>query len=402
MIKGLPRPFLWTEIKTMDEFLKGDFLTEVLYGTFKDLHGSLFLPYVDEVAFFNELFYQLTRYYYEKPKPDDYIRYVADIRSNLGQVCYADLVMIMMFHYCRLKNISYPIDNDGFMRTVRFEQEQKEYWQFFSTIKSTVFRWIELVPYPQKPCPVAPRKLDKMKLNWDEITHDYNLSAVKEILNLWNSDEDKRAVASMIRGDMRKISTNFPLSQKYNDVKRYLTQIMNGQDEKVTHSKQENIGSENKKFMEAALFISEHTKNKELEEKDKEILQLKKEREKYRTKVTLLEKKNKELQQQHEDDIAKLKKHPTEQPTEDDFVKRLVKETKNLYKHERSKTEVIRQILYKLGRADAEAELDAWIEGKEKKTTSMKFENAQVTMQQPTINGPMNDIHDNDQVSLGS
>ena len=46
--------------------------------------------------------------------------------------------------------------------------------------------------------------------------------------------------------------------------------------------------------------------------------------------------------------------------TEDDFVKRLVKETKNLYKHERSKTEVIRQILYKVGRSDAEEELDAY------------------------------------------
>ena len=53
--------------------------------------------------------------------------------------------------------------------------------------------------------------------------------------------------------------------------------------------------------------------------------------------------------------------------TEDDFVRRLVRETKNLYKHEKEKTEVIRQILYKVGRSDAEEELDAWIEGKEYK-----------------------------------
>ena len=39
----------------------------------------------------------------------------------------------------------------------------------------------------------------------------------------------------------------------------------------------------------------------------------------------------------------------------------------NLYKHEKSKTEVIRQILYKVGRSDAEEELDAWIEGREYK-----------------------------------
>lgn len=53
--------------------------------------------------------------------------------------------------------------------------------------------------------------------------------------------------------------------------------------------------------------------------------------------------------------------------SEDDFVKRLVKETKNLYKHEKDKIEVIRQILYKVGRSDAEEELDAWIEGREYK-----------------------------------
>lgn len=53
--------------------------------------------------------------------------------------------------------------------------------------------------------------------------------------------------------------------------------------------------------------------------------------------------------------------------TEDDFVRKLVRETKKLYKHEKEKTEVIRQILYKVGRGDAEEELDAWIEGKEYK-----------------------------------
>lgn len=59
-------------------------------------------------------------------------------------------------------------------------------------------------------------------------------------------------------------------------------------------------------------------------------------------------------------------------PSEDDFVKRLVKETKKLYKHEKEKTEVIRQILYKVGREDAEAELDAWIEDRQKPLVSIE------------------------------
>ena len=66
--------------------------------------------------------------------------------------------------------------------------------------------------------------------------------------------------------------------------------------------------------------------------------------------------------------IEELKKIPSE----DDFVKRLVKETKKLYKHEKEKTEVIRQILYKVGREDAEAELDAWIEDRQKPLVSIE------------------------------
>ena len=50
--------------------------------------------------------------------------------------------------------------------------------------------------------------------------------------------------------------------------------------------------------------------------------------------------------------------------TEDAFVKHLVEETKQLYKHEKEKMEVVRQIFYKVGRNDAEEELDAWIEGR--------------------------------------
>ena len=79
----------------------------------------------------------------------------------------------------------------------------------------------------------------------------------------------------------------------------------------------------------------------------------------YQEEITLRDKRIKELEEENE----RLKTVKTE----DDFVKRLVRETKNLYKHEKDKIEVIRQILYKVGRSDAEEELDAWIEGREYK-----------------------------------
>ncbi len=81
----------------------------------------------------------------------------------------------------------------------------------------------------------------------------------------------------------------------------------------------------------------------------------------YKEEIAKRDYRIKELQEE----IAQLRAIKTE----DDFVKRLVRETKNLYKHEKVKIEVIRQILYKVGRGDAEAELDAWIEGREYKTS---------------------------------
>jgi hypothetical protein len=94
-----------------------------------------------------------------------------------------------------------------------------------------------------------------------------------------------------------------------------------------------------------------------------------------------------------EEEVDRLKKVPSE----DEFVKRLVKETKNLYKHEKEKTDVVRQILYKVGRSKEEAELDAWIERREKKF-NIKTNKIEVG----TLNAEaVNDVHGNNNVNLG-
>ena len=59
--------------------------------------------------------------------------------------------------------------------------------------------------------------------------------------------------------------------------------------------------------------------------------------------------------------------HESAEEQVNDFVQRIVEETKHLYKHDRKKADAIRQIMIKVGRGDADKELDAWIEGKEKK-----------------------------------
>lgn len=226
MIKGLPRPFLWTEIKTIDVFLKGERIAKLLYNNLHWLQSCHSLPVVDELDFFNELYYQLTRYYYEKPQSEDYLRYELDIKKNIGQECYVDLLMTMMYHYCRLHRYSTEqLLTDGFLQAIVHDQSKKKYWSHFLNITSPNFYWVKPVPYPQKPCPVAPEKLRMMKLNWAEITNDYNLSAVKEVLNLWEKKDDREKVAVLIKIDC-SLSYLFKKEKKvYLEVIDYLEEV---------------------------------------------------------------------------------------------------------------------------------------------------------------------------------
>ncbi len=71
-----------------------------------------------------------------------------------------------------------------------------------------------------------------------------------------------------------------------------------------------------------------------------------------------------------EEEIAKWEKVPKE----DDFVKKFVKETKHFFKHDRKKADVVRQIMIKVGRPDADKELDSWIDGKEQPSTAQAIQ----------------------------
>ena len=71
-----------------------------------------------------------------------------------------------------------------------------------------------------------------------------------------------------------------------------------------------------------------------------------------------------------DEEIAEWKKVPTE----DAFVKKFVKETKHFFKHDRKKADIVRQIMIKVGRSDADKELDLWIDGKEQSITAQAIQ----------------------------
>lgn len=283
----------------MDEFLNGDFLTSMLYNIYRQTRGTIFYPYVDEVPFFNELYYQLTRYYYEKPGSKDYPRYYADIRTNLGRVECADLVMAMMYSYCQLRDHQFQFRMDSFMKTIQLNLANTGILSFFET-KPSVVRWIDIVPYPKKPCPVAPVKLTKMNLDWSKITRNFNTKVIKELLDLWDNKEEKRAISGVIMNNFLLMS-DFDYEKQSSLIKLF-SKVLNNQDDKSASSKlYENNRSEKKELVEASKSIAEYNKNKDLEERDKEILQLKKENKRLEEELV----KAKELDKKRIEEIDK-------------------------------------------------------------------------------------------------
>jgi hypothetical protein len=289
----------------MDEFLNGERFANLLYNNFRLLQKLHSLPVVDELVFFNELYFQLTRYYYEKPKITDFPRYVDDIRKSIGHECYVDLLLTMMYHYCRLRNSSIELLlTDRFLQAIVNFQCKNKFWSHFLGIKASSSVWMKPVLDPQNPCPVAPSDLAKRGMEWDKITNQYDLETIKEILNLWKNFEDKKAVADMIRWNMHGNQTIYDYSHKCDDVERYLTQVGNTPYEDVVVSEKRNGNN--------SVYYTFSTKKKTddvtevLKKKDEEILQLKMEKDGYRRKLALSEKKNKELQQQHEEDEARM------------------------------------------------------------------------------------------------
>ena len=59
------------------------------------------------------------------------------------------------------------------------------------------------------------------------------------------------------------------------------------------------------------------------------------------------------------------RKYEEETVKTDEFVAKMVEETKHFFKHDRKKADVVRQIMIKVDRPDADKELDDWIEGRE-------------------------------------
>ena len=208
MIPNLPRPLLWTEKTSLEEFVEDDPVNLWFHGCYSELPYAL-TSRVGELNFFNEVYYQLTRICYEHPQPTDLPRYAASIEEDLGWVFSVDLVMSMMYFYARYRGLLHSDPIDHFFRCIWRRYSNSDFWDLFSQSRKIPeiyehhrirFSWTRTpdTPYPLNPCPKLPEELIEAQFDWSAITNDYHPDIVNEVINLWRKEEDKEVMRTKL------------------------------------------------------------------------------------------------------------------------------------------------------------------------------------------------------------
>ena len=200
MIPNLPRPLLWTEKTSMEDFVEDDYINMAFYNIFL-MHPTGFLSLKKGMLrVFNEVYYLLTRIYYEKPKPEDYPRYVSEINEDFGWDIGVDLIMTMVVHYIDLRYATPSSRISVFVDYIRRELEKSPVWEWFLKVTKPIPRRGKFAINPKHPNPVSPSEVEGLDIDWQSLTDDYAAERIGEVLALWSNKKDRLAVGGIISG----------------------------------------------------------------------------------------------------------------------------------------------------------------------------------------------------------
>lgn len=216
----LPREFLWTNKKTMDEFFELDPINEEFFDVFIKLREEPFAVTAGEVKVFNEVYYQLTRMVFEHPLPSDLDNYITDIKANLGWNYSAELVMSMAYFLLSLVDKQVRPLNKFFTKSINERFFGCLYWKPFKHRFEHLKKQQRKLRYNFQPCPVDVWYLQDKYVDWKTITRGFDLGCMDDVINLWSTTADKKEVAWMIND-----TSAFP-SNENNRILRFLNIYM--------------------------------------------------------------------------------------------------------------------------------------------------------------------------------
>lgn len=221
MIEMLPRQMLWSDFSTINRFYDIEPLNKKLHEVLKTIDINLFGEKKDDTVVFNEVYYMMTRMVYERAMPSDVIKYEVFLREDMGSYDMVELVMSMIYFLMSLAVKDRRLFNSFLPITIKERYERSPYWKPFYRRYVSLSKGKRRLTYDFSPRPVKVQELADKFIRWQELTHDYNAGALLEILNLWNSDDDRRLLIEMI-GSSVKYSTPKIQQNYYNQVEPIL------------------------------------------------------------------------------------------------------------------------------------------------------------------------------------
>lgn len=199
----LSRAFLWADKQTLDDLFELDPLNVDLYELLMQLNEDPYHVKADALKVLNEVYYLVTRIYYETPLALDCVSYTNEIKANLGWKYSAELVFTLSYFLITWKGRQDKRLNSLSKDYIRQMCINTIYWKPVQNRIVRLKRLGKFIRYEFNPAPLPPTELQSLYLNWEEITWGFDTHAVERVLALWSDKQEKSIVAKMIEEGLK-------------------------------------------------------------------------------------------------------------------------------------------------------------------------------------------------------
>ena len=200
---------LWTDKTSIEEFLCKPINKRLykFYLELKNIPPQIGIDDIDQsvLSLYNEIYYQLTKIEYEDSQNYKPEKYTQEIEDNLG-IEYSELFGYKMFYAflllrANISEVARPLQNYIFCSYNR-TWDERTISALNSIIEEGKKYLAELKPYP------CSAKSLESKVLWDDVTKKFDPSSIKEVLNLWPSNEEKITVLHFIEDEFKETIRN--------------------------------------------------------------------------------------------------------------------------------------------------------------------------------------------------
>lgn len=166
----------------------------------------------------------MTRIIYEQPQPSELDRYYIETKNHFRWRYGADVVITLV--YCLLNLTRKHVD-----------QHYKDFVQAINDRFFGCVSWIDMTShlylikqdgkrfnYPFSPCPMSLGWFEDTLISWSDITRNFDIECIEQVISLWEYPEEKMEIAMMMRDSLD--FWMFSRKSEHNEVLRILNKYI--------------------------------------------------------------------------------------------------------------------------------------------------------------------------------